>query len=71
MDLGKLDIVTLKAIIKDILREDISLFKEVIKEVLIENEIIKSKKNENRAEKIQKMIDQDFDKYDDVFKTLS
>ena len=26
---------------------------------------------ENRTEKLQKMIDQDFDKYDDVFKTLS
>jgi hypothetical protein len=71
MDLGKIDRVTLKAIIRDILREDITLFKDVIKEVLIENQVIKVKKEENRTEKIEKMIEQDFDKYDEVFKTLA
>ena len=71
MDLGKIDRIALKAIIKEILKEDISLFKDVVKEVLLENQIIASKEQGERRKRLENMIDQDFDKYSDVFKSLA
>ncbi len=71
MDLGKIDKATLKAIIKEILVEDIGIFKDVIKEILAENQVITSKEQENRRKKLEMLIDKDFDNYDDVFKALA
>lgn len=71
MDLGKIDRTALKALIKEILKEDINLFKDVIKEILIENQVIVSKEQEERRKRLEKMIADDFDKYDEVFKALA
>ena len=71
MDLGKVDKVTLKAIIKEILMEDVSIFKEVIKEILAENQVITSKDQGERRKKLEQLIDEDFDNYDEVFKALA
>ena len=71
MDLGNIDRIALKSIIKEILKEDISLFKDVLKEILIENQVIASKDQENRRKLLEKMISDDFDKYDDTFRVLA
>ncbi len=71
MDLGNVDRARLKTIIKEILQEDISLFKDITKEILIENQVITSNSQEERRRNLEKMIDEDFDKYDDVFKSLA
>ena len=71
MDLGQVDKTTLKSIIKEILTEDTSLFKKVIEEILIENQVIAPKKGDQRREMLEKMISEDFDKYDDTFKALA
>jgi len=67
MSIEKID----KTLMKEIVSEDITLFKEVIKELLIENQVIVSDEQAQRREKLEKIINEDFDKYDDVFKTLA
>lgn len=71
MDLDKIDRITLKSIVKEILKEDITLFKEVIREILTENQIITSDKEEERRQRLIRMISDDFDKYEDTFKALA
>ncbi|MFK7809686.1 MAG: hypothetical protein AB8F74_17910 [Saprospiraceae bacterium] len=71
MDLSKMDRTTLKSLLKEIVTEDISLFKKVLKEILQENQIISSKEQEDRRKKLERLINDDFDKYDDVFKALA
>ncbi len=70
MDLEKVDKAILKAVIKEMLLEDISIFKGVIKEILAENQVIISKEQENRRKRLEMLIDEDFDNYDEVFKAL-
>ena len=71
MDMEKIDKATIKAIIKEVIKEDFSLFKEAVKEILIENQVISSQEEEGRRKKLEKMIKDDFDKYDEVFRALS
>lgn len=71
MDAKNIDKTVLKSIIREILLENKSLFKETIKEILIENQIIVSNEQKERRERLEKMIDNDFEKYDDVFKALA
>ena len=71
MSLGNLERTELKILLKEILREDASLFKDVIKEILIENQVIVSDNQAARRKKLEAMINEDFDKYDDVFKALA
>ena len=71
MDLGKIDKTVLKSLLKEILKEDITLFKDIIKEILTENQVIISKEQESRRKRLEQLINQDFDKYDDVFKALA
>lgn len=71
MDLSQVERSKLKEVVREILVQDSSLFKDIIKEILIENKIIVDKEQENRRSKIMKMIHEDFDKYDDVFKKLA
>ena len=71
MSLGNLEKTELKILLKEILREDASLFKDVIKEILIENQVIVSDDQAARRKKLEAMINEDFDKYDDVFKALA
>ena len=61
----------LKILLKEIIREDSNLLKDVIKEILIENQIIVSDEQAARRKKLETMINEDFDKYDDVFKALA
>lgn len=71
MNLEKVDRAVLKSIIKEALREDTTLFKDIIKEIIIENQVVVSKGQEERRKKLEKMIQEDFEKYDDVFKALA
>jgi len=71
MDLNNVDKLTLKAIVKEILLEDSSIFKDIIKEILTENQVITSTEQESRRKKLEKFIDEGFDKYDEVFKALA
>ncbi len=71
MDLEKIDKSILKSVIKEIIKEDSGLLKDVIKELLIENKVIINDEQNNRREKVEKLIESNFDKYDDVFKTLA
>lgn len=57
--------------IKEILKEDIGLFKEVIKEILVEHQVIANNEQDKRRKQLEKLIDSDFDKYDEVFKALA
>lgn len=71
MDFGKVDKVVLKSIIREILKEDVNLFKDIIKEILVENQVISDENQATRRAKLEKMISDDFDKYDDTFKALA
>jgi len=71
MGMEHIDKVALKTLIKEILKEDISLFKEVIREILAENQIITTAEQAERRKKLERLIDEDFDKYDEVFKALA
>jgi len=71
MELGKLDRATLKSVLKKILKEDINLFKEVLKEILAENQVISSENQADRRKKIESIINDDFTRYEDVFKALA
>ena len=61
----------LKSAIKEILTEDPSLFKSVVREILMDHQVIVSEVQAERRAKLEKMIDEDFDQYDDVFKSLA
>lgn len=67
----KIDRAELKIIIKEIMKEDLSFFKETIKEILLENQIIVSEEQAERRKKLEQMINEDFEQYDDVFKALA
>jgi hypothetical protein len=71
MDANNIDRRELKAIVKEIMMEDMDLFKETIKEILAEHQIITTEDQAERRKKLEKMIDDDFDKYDEVFKALA
>jgi len=71
MDLGNVDRSTLKSVIKEILKEDITLFKEVIREILTENQVITSKDKDKKRKMLEMMINENFNKYEDVFKALA
>lgn len=68
---NQVDRETIKEIVKEILLEDTRLFKDIIKEILIENQIIISEEQATRRERIEAMIEEDFKKYDSVFKDLA
>lgn len=71
MDTNKIDKQLLKTIIKEVIKEDIGLFKETLKEILRENQIIGPNAQKDRRQKLEKMIDEDFEQYDEVFKALA
>jgi len=68
MNTVKVDRATLKAAIKEILLEDRSILKDVVKEILAEH--LKQAKEE-RLKKLDKIIDEDFEEYDEVFRALA
>jgi len=71
MNLENIKKEELKILIKEIIKEDRNFFKEIIKEILIENQVIVSDEQAARRKKLEAMINEDFDKYNDVFKALA
>ena len=69
--INQVDRDTIKKIVKEILLEDAKMFKEIIREILVENQIIISQEQAKRRERIEAMIEEDFEKYDPVFKDLA
>ena len=57
--------------IAETLFENPKYFKEIITEILIENQIIINEEQATRRKRLEEMIEEDFDKYDVVFKSLA
>ncbi len=51
--------------------EEVDIFKEIIKEVLQENQIIVNEEQRKKRQRLERMIEEDFDKYDEVFSKLA
>ena len=60
-----------KSVVKEILLEDINLLKEVVEEIMLEKQTMISVEQKKRQQKLEKLINADFDKYDEVFKALA
>jgi Tfp pilus assembly pilus retraction ATPase PilT len=71
MNIEKVDKEILKSVITEVLIENPNYFKEILTEILSENSIIKSNVNNNRSSRLKEMIQEDFDKYGEVFKSLA
>lgn len=71
MNIEKVDKEVLKSVITEILIENPNYFKEILTEILSENSIIESNINNERSSRLKEMIQKDFDKYGDVFKSLA
>jgi hypothetical protein len=66
-----IDRVALKSVVSEILLDNPKYFKDIILEILLEHQIIVSEEQEERRKKLVEMISGDFDKYDEVFKSLA
>lgn len=67
MNLGKINKTTLKSVIKEVLEENPSLLKEVIQELIQEHQANATLSHQE----IDQLIDEDFEKYEEVFKALA
>jgi len=66
-----MDKATLKSRLKELFKENPEVFKEIVEEILHENQSVTPKNQENRRRKIEKMINDDFDQFEDTFKALA
>ena len=66
-----MDKAQLKAVIRELITEDITLFKAVIKEILIDEKIILPADKFSRRERVEKLIEEDFERFNDVFNALA
>jgi uncharacterized membrane protein len=71
MTIASADRAVLKSIIKEMMQEDKSSFKEMLKEILVENQIIVSDEQAERRKRLESIIEDDFKKYDEVFRALA
>ncbi len=71
MELNAIDKAQLKAVLRELITEDIYLFKAVIKEILIDEKIILPADKFSRSERVEKLIEDDFERFDDVFNALA
>lgn len=71
MNIEKVDKEVLKAVITEVLIENPNYFKEILTEILSENRIIDSNVKHERSNRLKEMIQEDFDKYGEVFKSLA
>ncbi len=71
MNIEKVDKKVLKSVITEVLIENPNYFKEILTEILSENGIIESNVKSEGSSRLKKMIQEDFDKYGDVFKSLA
>ena len=62
----------LKSVVTEVLTENPALLKEILVEIFSEFKLISSKElDDKRVSKLKEMINEDFDKYDEVFKALA
>lgn len=71
MDIQNVDRSLLKSVVREIILEDVSIFKETIKEILQEHKVIGIHAEQARKERLEQLIEDDFKKYDEVFKALA
>mgnify|MGYP001800462898 CR=1 FL=1 len=71
MDMKSIDKEVLKSALKEILREEPGLIKEAIQEMLSNNDPSVSETEVERRNRLEKLLDADFDKYEEVFKALA
>ena len=72
MKASEIDKAVLKELIKEVLREDISLFKTALKEIIDENKKkSESSEEQDRLSKIKALIQEDFDEFKDVYEALA
>jgi len=71
MNIEKVDKEVLKSVITEVLIENPNYFKEILTEILSENSIIESNTKNERSSRLKEMIQEDFDKYGEVFKSLA
>ena len=71
MNSNSIDREELKSVLTEVLAENPSFFKSILTEILEEHKVIETKENSERASKIRKMIQEDFDRYDQIFKSLA
>jgi len=71
MNIEKVDKEVLKSVITEVLIENPNYFKEILTEILSENNIIESNTKNERSSRLKEMIQEDFDKYGEVFKSLA
>ncbi|MCR9103339.1 MAG: hypothetical protein NXI25_25550 [bacterium] len=71
MNIEKVDKEVLKSVITEVLIENPNYFKEILTEILSENSIIDSNVKNERSSRLKEMIQEDFDKYGAVFKSLA
>ncbi len=69
MNIQNVDRDLLKSVLIEILKEQPQLLKSVIQEIIKEK--TSQKEEELSEEEIIKLIDKDFEKYDDVFRALA
>ena len=62
---------TLKSVAFEILFENPKYFKDIIREILVENQITINEEQADRRKKQEKMINEDFDQQDEVFESLA
>ncbi|MCF8246963.1 MAG: hypothetical protein K9J37_18570 [Saprospiraceae bacterium] len=61
----------LKSVVLEVLRQEPALLKSVVREVLVENNIVVSTEQAARRKEIEAMILEDFDEIGDVYKALA
>jgi Tfp pilus assembly pilus retraction ATPase PilT len=71
MNIEKVDKEVLKSVITEVLIENPNYFKEILTEILSEHSIIDSNVKNERSSRLKEMIQEDFDKYGAVFKSLA
>jgi hypothetical protein len=71
MNSHNVDKEALKFVVAEIIMENPKYFKEIIREILLENKIIVDEEQAERRKRLEKMINEDFDKYDEVFQSLA
>ncbi len=60
----------LKEVVTEILLENPAYFKDILTEILKENNVLNSADDE-RTSRLKALIQEDFDRYDEVFKALA
>ncbi len=71
MNIEKVDKEVLKSVITEVLIENPNYFKEILTEILSGNSIIDPNVKNDGSSRLKEMIQEDFDKYGEVFKSLA